>query len=98
MSREDLLIALLKSKQSHIKLRRSKDNNAEIEETKKIFNELRKNFSKEEIKKIRKFPFKESIDEYLKELEQKDSLTEQEKREKKVTSKNYERLKNILKS
>ena len=98
MSREDLLIALLKSKQSHIKLRRSKDNNAEIEETKNFFNELRKNFSKEEIKKIRKFPFKESIDEYLKELEQKDSLTEQEKREKKVTSKNYERLKNILKS
>ena len=98
MLREDLLIALLKSKQSHIKLRRSKDNNAEIEETKYFFNELRKNFSKEEIKKIRKFPFKESIDEYLKELGQKDSLTEQEKREKKVTSKNYERLKNILKS
>ena len=61
MLREDLLIALLKSKQSHIKLRRSKDNNAEIEETKNFFNELRKNFSKEEIKKIRKFPLKKVL-------------------------------------
>ena len=31
----------------------------------------------------RKFRFKESIDEHLKKLEQKDSLTEQEKRGKK---------------
>ena len=64
-SKEDLLIALLKSNQSHTELRRSEDNNAEIGETKKIFNELRNNFSKEEIKKIRrKFNFTESIDEY----------------------------------
>ena len=83
-SKEDLLIALLKSNQSHTELRKSEDNNTEIGETKKIFNELRNNFSKEEIKKIRrKFHFKESIDEYLKELEQKDSLTKQEKQEKK---------------
>ena len=62
-SKEELLIALLKSNQSHTELRRSEDNNAEIGETKKIFNELRNNFSKEEIKKIRrKFRFKESID------------------------------------
>ena len=46
MSREELLIALLKSKQSHAELSRSKDNNAEIEETKNIFNELRNRFSK----------------------------------------------------
>ena len=60
------------------------DNNTEMGETKKLFNEFRNNFSKEEIKKIRtKFRFKESIDKYLKELEQKDRLTEQEKREKK---------------
>ena len=52
MSREELLIALLKSKQSHAELRRSKDNNAEIVETKKIFNELRNRFSKEKIKKL----------------------------------------------
>ena len=84
MSREDLLIALLKSNQSHAELRRSEDNNAEIKEIKRIFNKLRNNFSKEEINKIRrKFRFRESIDEYLKELEQKDSLTEQEKQEKK---------------
>ena len=48
-----LLIALLKSKQSIAELCKSKDNNAEIEETKKIFNELRNNFSKKEIKKIK---------------------------------------------
>ena len=46
MSREELLIALLKSKQSHAELLRSKDNNAEIEETKKLFNESRNRFSK----------------------------------------------------
>ena len=34
MSKEDLLIALLKSNQSHTKLRKSKDNNTEIVETK----------------------------------------------------------------
>ena len=72
MSREELLISLLKSKQSIAELRRSKDNNAEIEETKKIFNELRNRFSKEKIKKIRKkIRFREGIDKYLKELEKK---------------------------
>ena len=72
MLKEDLLIALLKSNQSHTELRKSKDNNMEVEETKKIFNELRNNFSKEEIKKIRrKFCFKEGADEYLKKLEKK---------------------------
>ena len=44
MSKEDLLIALLKSNQSHAELRSGKDNNAEIGETKNIFNELRNNF------------------------------------------------------
>ena len=52
MSREELLIVLWKSKQSHAELRRSKDHNAEIEETKKLFNELRNKFSKEKIKKL----------------------------------------------
>ena len=46
MSREQLLIALLKSKQSHAELLRSKDNNAEIEGTKKFFNESRNRFSR----------------------------------------------------
>ena len=37
MSREKILNALLKSKQSHAELYKSKSNNVEIEETKKIF-------------------------------------------------------------
>ena len=83
MSREELLITLLKSKQSIAELRRSKDNNAEIEETKKIFNELRNRFSKEKIKKIRKkFRFREGIDEYLKELEKKKFNKTRKTREK----------------
>ena len=84
MSKEDLLIAFLKSNQSHTELQRSEDNNnTEIEQTKKIFDELRNNFSKEDIKKIsRKFYLKESIDKYLKELEKKDNLTKQEKKVK----------------
>ena len=53
-SKEDLLIPLFKSSQSHTELRKNEDNNTEIEETKRIFNELRNNFSKEEIKKIRR--------------------------------------------
>ena len=36
MSKEELLIALLKSNQSHAEIYKSKSNNAEIEETKKI--------------------------------------------------------------
>ena len=99
MSREDSLIAILKSNRSHAELRRSEDNNAETKETNKFFNELRNSFSKEEIKEIReKTRFRETIVEYLKELEQKDSLTEQEKKEKNVTPRNYKRLKNFLKS
>ena len=40
MSREELLIALLKSKQSREELYKSKSNNAETEEARKIFNEI----------------------------------------------------------
>ena len=84
MSKENLLIALLKSNQGYIELRRGEDNNTEIKETKKIFNELRNNFSKKEIEKIRKkFHYMEKNGEYLKELEQKDTLMEEEKQEKK---------------
>ena len=44
--------------------------NTEIEETKKIFNELRNKFSKLKIKEIRKKLYKkEKIDKYFKELE-----------------------------
>ena len=51
MPREDLLIALLKSSQSHTELLKTGDSNAEIGGTKKLFNNLRNNFSREEIKK-----------------------------------------------
>ena len=54
MSREELLIALLKSKQSRTELYESKSNNTEIEETRKIFNEIKNKFSKSVIKEIRK--------------------------------------------
>ena len=72
MSKEELLLALLKSEQNHAEFYKSKSNNADIEETKKIFNELRNKFSKLKIKKIRKKLYeKEKIDEYFKELEGK---------------------------
>ena len=51
MPREDLLIALLKSNQSHTELFKTDNSNTEIGETKKLFNNLRNNFSREEIKK-----------------------------------------------
>ena len=62
MPKEDLLIALLKSNQSYTEFRKSKDNNTEIGETKEIFNELRNNFSKEEIKKIRRKFYEKDTD------------------------------------
>ena len=46
MSREELLIALLKSKQSRAELYKSKSNNAEIEETRKKIKEIRKDLYK----------------------------------------------------
>ena len=59
MSKEGLLIALLKSKQSHGELYKSKSNNRKIAETKKIFNEKRdKDFQKSVMKGIRKKLYK----------------------------------------
>ena len=55
MSREDLLIALLKSNPSHTELLKIDDSNTEIRETKKLFNNLRNNFLREEIKKQKNF-------------------------------------------
>ena len=51
MSKEELLIALLKSKQSHAELYKNKSNNTDIEETRKIFNKIRNKFSKSKIQK-----------------------------------------------
>ena len=46
MSKEGLLISLLKSEQSIAELRKSKSNSIGLEEVKKKFNEFRNNFSK----------------------------------------------------
>ena len=43
ISKENLLIALVKSNQNITELRRSKDNNSVIEEIRKIFNEQKNN-------------------------------------------------------
>ena len=98
MSREQLLISLLKTEKSIAELRRSKYNNADIEEAKQTFNELRNRISKEKIKKIRrKFRFREAIGEYLKELEKKNSLTEHEKREEKHYTKKIKKAEEFFK-
>ena len=66
MSKEGLLISLLKLEQSVAKLRKSKSNNIGIEEIKRKFNMLRNNFSKKKIKEIRKKIYKkEKINKYL---------------------------------
>ena len=58
MSKEELLISLSKSEQNHAELYKSKSSNAEIEETKKIFNEIRNKLKKSRIKKTRKDLYK----------------------------------------
>ena len=83
MSKEDLLIVLLKSNKSHTELLKDKDSNTEIGETKKLVNKLRSNFSREEIKKHReKFYKKEQVYNYLKEKKKV------QQRKKKGTRKN----------
>ena len=73
MSKEGLLISIIKSGQSIAELRKSNNiNNAEIKEIKEKFNALRNKFSKKEIEEIRKkFYRKEKADHSLKELEKK---------------------------
>ena len=98
MSREDLLIALLKSNQNHTELLKVDDSNIEIGDTKKLFNNLRNNFSREEIKKDReKFHKKEWLYNHLKEIEQKESLTRKKKRVLKNIEKYFKKLKEELK-
>ena len=93
MSREELLIALLKSKQSHAELYKSKSNNVEIEETKKIFNELRNKFSKSKIKEIRKKLYEK---EKGLENEEKKVKKYQDKQKKKKHAKELKKIKKIL--
>ena len=54
MSKEELLISLLKSKQSYAELYKSKSNNVKIEDTKNFFSETRSKFKKSRVKEIRK--------------------------------------------
>ena len=54
MSKEELLITLIKSEQSHVALYKSKSNDSEIEETRKIFNDIRNKLSKSETKEVRR--------------------------------------------
>ena len=78
MLREDLLIAFLKSNPSHTEILKIDISNTEIGEIKKLFNNLRNNFSREEIRKHRtNFYKKEQVYNYLKE---KDSLTTKKER------------------
>ena len=97
MSRDDLLITLLKSNHSHTETLKINDSNTGIGETKKLFNNLRNNFSREEIKKRReKFYKKERVYNHLKEIEQKDGLTTKEKRVLKNIIKYFKKLKEDL--
>ena len=95
VSKEDLLIALLKSNPRHIELLNADVSDTEIGETKKLFNKLRNHFSREEIKKHReKFHKKERVCNYLKE---KDSLTKKEEKVLKNIHKYFKKLKEDLK-
>ena len=97
MSKEDLLTAPIKSNPSHTKLLNADVSNTEIGETIKLFNKLRNNFSREEIKKHReKFYKKETVYKYLKEIEQKDSLTKKQKKVLKNIGKYFKKLKEDL--
>ena len=84
MSKEELLISLLKSKQSIAELPKSKSNSAEIEEIEKNFNALRNNFSKEKIKEIRK--------NFMREKKQTNILKNQKKKRRslKTEAKKYQ--------
>ena len=76
ISKENLLIALIKSNESHTELLKDNDSNTEIGETKKLFSKLRSNFSQEELKKHRKkLNKKEAVYNFLNKRGQKGSLT-----------------------
>ena len=88
MSKEGLLIVLLESERNLTEIYKSKFDNAEIEETKKYFHELRGKFSRLKINEIRKrFYKKEKIEQYFKELEKKNISKKEEKKVKKYREK-----------
>ena len=106
MSKEELLIALLKSGQSYAKLYKSKSNNLKIEEAIKIFNEIRNKLSKSEMKEIRRNLYEkekglENEEEkerrqHVEELETLESFLERLREEIKKTITNQEKLRVLL--
>ena len=81
MSKEELLIVFLKLNQSLAELQKSKSNNAEVEETRKLFNKLKNRFPKKGIKEIRRtFYENEKIDKYFKQLERENNFKNEEKK------------------
>ena len=95
MSKEGLLIVLLKSERNLTEIYKSKFDNAEIEETKKYFHELRGKFSRLKINEIRKrFYKKEKIEQYFKELEKRIFQKKKKKRLKNIV-KNKKKMNNI---
>ena len=66
MSKEGLLIVLLKSERTPAELYKGNSDNAEIEETKKSFNELRDRLSESKIEEIRKVLYEIEKNESLK--------------------------------
>ena len=84
--------------QCNTEIWRSEDNNIEIEEIQKLFNKHRNKFLKKERHRIRrKIYVKETIRKYLKEFEEKGSLTRQEKKDKKHYTKILQRAEKYFK-
>ena len=106
MSKEELLIALLKSGQSYAELYKSKSNNLKIEEAIKFFNEIRNKLSKSEMKEIRRNLYEkekglENEEEkerrqHAEELETLESFLERLREEIKKTITNQEKLRVLL--
>ena len=85
MSKEELLIALLKSEQSHAELYKNKSNSTEIEETRKMFNEIRDKLLKSKTKEIWKYLY-----------EREKGLKSENEKKKKWHAKWFKKIKNFL--
>ena len=97
MSKEDLLITLLKSNKSNTELLNNRDNNIEIKRTKKLFNKLENNFLEDEINEVtEKINKKERTYNYLKQAEQKDTLPRKRKKVLKRIEEYFRKLKEDL--
>ena len=77
-----------------VKVTEYKMKNTEIGETKKLFNKLRSNFSREEIKRHREEFYKKEL--IYNNLKEKDSLTKEEEKELKNIVKYFKNLKEDL--